>query len=198
MEEEQMIDEIIILFTAGHETTSNALTFTSKLLANNPQYQDLIRQENASIEATDLMARLMEQKITKWVLEEGMRMYPPAYFIDRMNIEQDVFDEKTILKKTPLLFSVIEIHRHKKYWKNPDEFYPERFDGPVNQYSDHYFPFGAGPRMCIGNNFAMFEMQLILEELMKNYQIQSEDIAIEILPLITLRPKNAYLTLRPC
>lgn len=196
MEKEQMIDEIMILFTAGHETTSNALTFTCQLLAKNSTYQDKIRQEVLFTENNELMSDLMAQQITKHVLEESMRLYPPAYFIDRMNLEDDEFNGMSIKRKTSLLYSVIEIHRHKDYWDNPMEFKPERFEGPVNQHSDYYFPFGAGPRMCIGNNFAMFEMQMVISELIRNTTIHSKNETIEILPLITLRPKNAHLTLR--
>jgi len=193
MEEEQMIDEIMILFTAGHETTSNALSFTCQLLARHPEYQTQIIQENKKDSGADIMERLMSQKITKHVLEEGMRLYPPAYFIDRMNIESDGFEGMELEAKTPLLFSVIEIHRHKDLWDNPMEFLPERFEGPPNQYSGQYFPFGAGPRMCIGNNFAMFEMQMVITELTKRFKIVPNNNPIDILPLITLKPKKAIL-----
>ena len=194
MEEEQMIDEILILFTAGHETTSNALCFTCQFLARNPKYQDEIVKENQDIpDENDLMSSIMSQKITRHVLEESMRLYPPAYFIDRMNFEEDEFSGMKLESKTPILFSIIEIHRHEELWERPLHFYPERFDGPPNQYSNQYFPFGAGPRMCIGNNFAMFEMQMVIAELLRRFKIKPQDQPIEILPLITLKPKNAIL-----
>ncbi len=194
MEEEQMIDEIMILFTAGHETTSNALSFTCQLLAKHPEYQIQIFEENRSVPDGNMMERLIKQRMTKHVLEEAMRLYPPAYFIDRMNIEADSFEGMQLRPGTPLLFSIIEIHRHKDLWNNPMEFIPERFDGPPNQYSNQYFPFGAGPRMCIGNNFAMFEMQMVISEICKRFKVVSKKDEIEILPLITLKPKNAILT----
>ena len=75
-------------------------------------------------------------------------------------------------------------------------FKPDRFEGPTNQYAGKYFPFGAGPRMCIGNNFAMFEMQLAISELLKRYELEVLDREIEIQPLITLRPKNARIKLK--
>ena len=193
MEEEQMIDEILILFTAGHETTSNALTFTCQLLAKHPEYQEEIRVENKAEYEGDILTELMQHKITKQVLEESMRLYPPAYFIDRMNITDDEFEGIPIPKKTAILFSVIEIHRHKSLWENPLEFKPKRFSGPANQYSSFYFPFGAGPRMCIGNNFAMFEMQLVISELLKNLKILPNKNPIGLTPLITLKPKDAKL-----
>ncbi|MEO0571148.1 MAG: cytochrome P450 [Bacteroidota bacterium] len=196
MEQEQMIDEIMILFTAGHETTSNALTFTCQLLAKNPEYQDTVYEEACAIRDGDELSEIMGLKVTTQVLEEAMRLYPPAYFIDRMNIEEDSFNGFQLPKKTTLLFSAIEIHRHTTHWVRPMEFMPERFDGAPNQHADYYFPFGAGPRRCIGNNFAMLEMQLVISNLMKHRSIQPNKGPIEILPLITLRPKNAYITFK--
>jgi len=194
MEEEQMIDEIMILFTAGHETTSNALSFTCQLLARHAEYQNKIVEERQRIgEDVDMMQKITSQKITRQVLEEAMRLYPPAYFIDRMNVGQDTFNGMHLAPKTPLLFSVIEIHRHKALWDRPMDFLPERFDGPPHQYSHQYFPFGAGPRMCIGNNFAMFEMQMVISDLIQRFKILPSTAPIEILPLITLKPKNAIL-----
>ncbi|MEM1258234.1 MAG: cytochrome P450 [Bacteroidota bacterium] len=194
MEEEQMIDEIMILFTAGHETTSNALTFTCQLLAKNPEYQDRISEEAQASKGEDGLAEIMGLKVTTQVLEEAMRLYPPAYFIDRMNVQEDSFNGFQLPAKTTLLFSAIEIHRHRAHWEAPMAFVPERFDGPPNQHSDYYFPFGAGPRRCIGNNFAMMEMLLVISNLMKHRSIRPNANPIKILPLITLRPKEAYVT----
>ena len=127
---------------------------------------------------------------TQHVVEESMRLYPPAYFIDRVNIEDDEYEGKFIPKGSSLLFSMYEVHRHSKYWKNPEEFNPSRFD---EAKTDAYYPFGAGPRKCIGNNFAMYEMIMAIAELMKRYSIEAKQPTIEITPLITLKPKNAIL-----
>lgn len=194
MEEEQLIDEILILFTAGHETTSNALTFTFQLLALHPEWQDRIHQEilkNQIID--DLMEFVMSSKICQQVIEESMRLYPPAYFIDRVNIESDNFNGMLFEKGSNLLFSIYEIHRHPELWERPDDFLPERFDEGSRKFSSQYFPFGAGPRKCIGNNFAMFEMIIAVTELIRDYKIYPEFEDIGITPLITLKPKNAIL-----
>jgi len=100
MSEEQLIDEILILFTAGHETTSNALTFTFQLLAKHPKWQDEIFKEwqGLSNDSNDLMSRIMASKICQQVIEESMRLYPPAYFIDRVNIKKDAFNGHAISK----------------------------------------------------------------------------------------------------
>ncbi|WP_044400209.1 cytochrome P450 [Lacinutrix sp. Hel_I_90] len=196
MTEEQLIDEILIIFTAGHETTSNALTFTFQLLAKHPEWQDKIVAEHLKIksEGTNLMTLVSTSKVCQQVLEEAMRLYPPAYFIDRVNVEADDFNGMAFEPGCNLLFSVYEMHRHPELWEQPDAFKPERFvDGGI-PYSAQYFPFGAGPRKCIGNNFAMFEMIIAVTELVNTYKIHPKFDAIEITPLITLKPKNAFLS----
>ncbi|AXO80367.1 cytochrome P450 [Olleya aquimaris] len=195
MSEQQLIDEILIIFTAGHETTSNALTFTFQLLAKHPEWQDKIYNEWLTLggDDADLMTRVSNSKICQQVLEEAMRLYPPAYFIDRVNIKPDDFNEYHFESGSNLLFSVYEMHRHPKLWDQPDTFLPERFKDGGRQYSAQYFPFGAGPRKCIGNNFAMFEMIIAVTELLKKYKIKPKSETIEITPLITLKPKNALL-----
>lgn len=194
MENEQLIDEILILFTAGHETTSNALTFTAQLLARNLQAQEKILEEvnRAKTETGSLAEYIQACSYTKMVIEEAMRLYPPAYFIDRVNKERDVFDGLEIPEGSSLLFSMYEIHRHKDFWEDPEEFKPERFTDP-KKYSSCYYPFGAGPRMCIGNNFAMYEMILAVAELVERYEISSTNTPIKIRPLITLKPEEAIL-----
>ena len=199
MEDEQLIDEILILFSAGHETTSNALTFTAELLARNPVWQDKIYEEYAFAKANsaNLNEFLRHCTVTKQVLEETMRMYPPAYFIDRINIEDDEHNGMEIPAGSNLLFSVIEIHKHKDFWDRADQFDPTRFDDNAGMKHPAYFPFGAGPRMCIGNNFAMYEMILAITEMVSMYKITPKSTPIEILPLITLKPKNASLEFIP-
>ncbi|MDQ7916992.1 cytochrome P450 [Mesonia sp. MT50] len=193
MSEEQLVDEILILFAAGHETTSNALTFAAELLAREPKMQEEIYQEvkNIKDETSDLMEVVTKAEFTNRVISETMRLYPPVYFIDRISLEEDEFEGKDIPKKTSILLAVYEIHQHKEYWKEPSVFNPNRFK--ENPRPEAYFPFGAGPRKCIGNNFAMFEMVLAVAELVARFKIKPTKEEIEILPLITLKPKNAVL-----
>lgn len=199
MAEEQLIDEILILFTAGHETTSNALTFTLQLLALHPEWQQKIYNERLTLKkaSDNIMTLVTSSKVCQQVIEEAMRLYPPAYFIDRVNIEPDIFNGMSFEAGSNLLFSIYEIHRHPKLWEQPNDFLPERFDEGSRKFSSQYFPFGAGPRKCIGNNFAMFEMIIAISELVANYKVHPKFDAIEILPLITLKPKNAFLEFIP-
>ncbi|WP_338409454.1 cytochrome P450 [uncultured Flavobacterium sp.] len=196
MNEDQLVDEILILFAAGHETTSNALTFCVELLARNQNAQQKIADEIEKVkkESNDLMYLLKNCTYTKQVIEETMRLYPPAYFIDRVNIEEDEFEGMILPKGSNLLFSVYEIHRHKDFWTNPNEFVPERFSKEnAIKHTNHYYPFGAGPRMCIGNNFAMYEMIMAITSLVEKYSIVDKKAPIQINPLITLKPFEAVL-----
>ncbi|WP_435412853.1 cytochrome P450 [Psychroserpens mesophilus] len=194
MSEEQLIDEILIIFTAGHETTSNALTFTFQLLAKHPDWQNQIFEEWRTLkDETNVMTRISNSKVCQQVLEESMRLYPPAYFIDRVNVAADDFNDMHFEAGSNLLFSVYEMHRHPELWEQPELFLPERFEDGGRQFSSQYFPFGAGPRKCIGNNFAMFEMIIAVSELISKYKIHADFDTIEITPLITLKPKNAFL-----
>ena len=195
MEEAQLLDEILILFAAGHETTSNALTFTCELLARNPEAQLKILEEVNKIksESSDIMHWIKNATYTKLVIEESMRLYPPAYFMDRINKEKDEFNGFDLPKGTNLLFSIYEIHRHPDFWEKADEFVPERFLDDTIKFSKNYYPFGAGQRMCIGNNFAMYEMILAIISTVERYEIAENKTPIQIKPLITLKPFNAIL-----
>lgn len=190
--DEQLIDEILILFVAGHETTSNALTFISELLARHPEVQEKLYEEVQQCESGDIMEQIQSLKYTKQVVEEGMRLYPPAYFIDRVNLEADEYEGYALDPGSTLLFSMYEIHRDPKNWDDPEVFNPDRF-ADAKKHSSYYFPFGAGPRMCIGNNFAMYEMILAVAHISRNFIIEKKTSAIEINPMITLKPKNAFL-----
>ena len=195
MDEEQLLDEILILFTAGHETTSNALTFTCELLARNSESQSKILEEVQKIkkESSDIMHWLKNANYTKLVIEEAMRLFPPAYFIDRINKEDDEFNGFNLPKGSNLLFSVYEIHRHPDFWQKPEEFIPERFLNENVKFSKNYYPFGAGQRMCIGNNFAMYEMILAIMTVVERFEIVEKKEPIQIKPLITLKPFEAVL-----
>jgi len=192
----QLIDEILILFVAGHETTANALSFGMMLLSKHPEIQEKIYNEVSfiSFEELSIMESFKTCKYTKQCIDEIMRLYPPAYFSDRVAIADDNFNGKKLIKGSTILISFYEIHRNQAIWKNPESFIPERFNSPVNKILlPHYFPFGAGPRMCVGSNFALYEMILAIGKLIQKYKVIPEFDDIEVKPLITLQPKNAFI-----
>ncbi|MGO4772105.1 cytochrome P450 [Flavobacterium sp. W22_SRS_FK3] len=191
---QQLIDEIKIIFIAGHETTANALTFTFYLLGKYPEVQEKVFQEIIEIESTtnDLVEQLQKMTYLNAVLNESMRLYPPAWITDRQNVADDTIGQFYIKKGTLIGVSFYELHRNPKYWENPNEFNPERFLGEQKKHSMQYFyPFGAGPRMCIGTGFAIYEMCLTLSYIVKKYVIKSSKTEIEFNPLITLKPVGA-------
>jgi cytochrome P450 len=200
MSRDQLIDEVLILFTAGHETTANALSFTLFLLAKNQEAQEKAYESASKVDLDNEnhFENLAALSYVKQSLEEGMRLYPPAYYIDRMTIEEDELGGHTIPKNTMILLAVYELHRDVDFWKSPEEFQPERFDPKHKKdFSNYYYPFGAGPRMCVGNNFAMYEMILVVARILKKFKIQSLTDNVELIPLVSLRPKEVMLKFIP-
>ncbi len=198
MPDGQLLDEVLILFTAGHETTANALSFTLFLLAKNPSIQDQVYGEVSKVNFEDsnidLLQGVMQLQFVKQCIEEALRLYPPAYVIDRVATEDDTFEDILLPKGTMVLMSIYELHRYSNFWERPLEFDPSRFkEADKKDYGDYYYPFGAGPRMCVGNNFAMYEMIIAIAEIVKKYSISSDLKNIEINPLISLKPKAVPL-----
>lgn len=196
----QLIDEIKILFIAGHETSANALTFTLKLLALHPEVQQKIVDEITAIESetSNTIEKLQKMTYTNAVINESMRLYPPAWITDRENVADDTLLDYNIRKGTLIGISFYELHRNPKYWENPNDFIPERFLGEQKKQSMQYFyPFGAGPRMCIGMGFALYEMSLALAYLIKKYRISTDNNKIEFNPLVTLKPIEINVTFTP-
>lgn len=193
MPRRQLIDEVMILFTAGHETSANALSFTLYFLAKDQRIQQKVYEEVSKIDLqkNQIAEQIRKLPYTQKCVEESLRLYPPAYVIDREAIEEEEIGGLHLPKGSLVLMSVFELHRYKDFWQDPGKYHPERFeDLAPKEYSDFYYPFGAGPRMCIGNNFAMFEMLLTLARIVSRYKISTTLDEIEINPLISLKPKN--------
>ena len=200
MTRRQLIDEVLILFTAGHETTANALSFTLYLLAKHPAIQDKVLKEvkNINMDSEDLMECLSKLAYTKQCIEEALRLYPPAYVIDRTAISDDIVQGQSFPKGSLVLMSVYELHRSSAFWEAPEEFNPDRFDVTLKKdYSNYYYPFGAGPRMCVGNNFAMYEMIISIAQIIRKFQISTILKVVEVNPLISLKPVEVPICFEP-
>ncbi len=195
MTDEQLRDEVITIFLAGHETTANALSFTFYLLAQHPEIKQKVVDEFKRVIGDGEMTfeNLNRLEYTTMVLKEAMRLYPPVWGITRDASREDVIDGYLIKKGDSIAISPYAVHRLEKYWENPLKFDPERFS-PERMKSIHryaYFPFGGGQRMCIGNNFAMMEMQIVLALACTKFNFTlAENFKLSLEPLVTLRPRH--------
>ena len=195
MTDRQLLDEANILMVAGHETSAMALSWAWYLLASNPNVASkLLSASQENLEGKDpSFEQLRNMGYSLQVIEEVMRLYPPAWITDREPLEDEVFEEIPIKKGLDIICLIYSLHRNPKYWSNPEEFDPERFntENKKLQVPYSYIPFGGGPRLCIGNNFALMEMQFVLSMLIQRYQfelVSKEPVALN--PLVTLRPEN--------
>jgi cytochrome P450 len=192
MEEEQVIDELLILIFAGHETTANTLSWLLYLIANNDDIKKQLIEVSKNI---DVLDSLNNERI-KATINEGMRLYPAAWMTERAAIEDDVFENYSYPKGTIIIPFFFGLHRNKHNWKNETDFSPQRFlDDNTLARSKNFFPFGAGPRMCIGNNFAMAEISFFLHAFFKKFEIEPTAQVPQMKPLITLRPDKVMLRL---
>jgi len=195
MTDTQLVDESLIFFSAGHETSANALAWTWYLLAQHPEVVTKIRGEISEV----LGGRhpgfmdLPKLSYTMQVVQESLRLYPPAWIMDRIALADDEYNGLKIPKGTMIFPFIYGAHRLPDYWKNPDEFNPDRFEKAKlkERPAFSYLPFGGGPRMCIGVNFAYMEMQLVLIQTLRrmSFELVNKEAVIPQ-PLITLRAAN--------
>jgi cytochrome P450 len=199
MSREQLRDEVMTIFLAGNETSSNALTWTLYLLSQNPDAEAKMLREiderfNSGLELN--YKTVGEFHYVKQVIEESMRIYPPAWAVGRRSINEDEMGGYRIEKQTNVLIPLIYLHHSERFWEQPERFMPERFAPETRNNIDRfvYFPFGGGPRVCIGNNFAMLEMEIILITLYKRFTFRvKEGFTVEPEPLVTLRPRYGMM-----
>jgi len=194
MDNNQLRDEIITFFLAGHETTANAMTWTWYLLSKNPLVEKKLYQEINSVlgDRAPKFEDLNQLKYTKRVILESMRLYPPAWLTARRAVEKDEIDGFSVPAGSFVFLSQYVTHRHPSFWENPEGFDPDRFEESKiqGQHRFAYFPFGGGPHLCIGNNFAMMEAQIILAMVVQRYSLYLvQGHPVELEPLVTLRPK---------
>ena len=193
MERGRIIDELIILIVAGHETTANALCFLCYELGQNPEYLEKVKAEIQSLEgSTTPYEQLGQLPYAQAVVNETLRRYPPAWIVDRKALAEDQIGAEWIPKDAFIAVSIYELHHHPDYWDNPMTVLPERF---LKQPPAVYIPFGAGPRMCIGNHFALFEMTEVLRQLALHYTLTPITKTPNSLALITLQPERLVLCL---
>jgi cytochrome P450 len=195
MSERELIDEVMTLVVAGHETTASALNWTWYLLALHPQVESRLHAEvsAAPVAAAPSLARMEALPYTQQVVNEALRLYPPGWLLSRRTLGADVLAGFEIPAGADVLLSPYLLHRHPRFWPEPDAFKPERFasENEAARPRFAYMPFAAGPRHCIGETFALYEMLMHLYKVARRYRLiylPAEPVELEA--QINLRTKN--------
>lgn len=193
--DEQVRDHIMTFVAAGHETTANALTWTFYLLSGHPAVREKLLNELQTRQAGRIptVDDLPNLPYLEWVLNESMRLYPPAWTQGRRAVEAFELDGVHFPAGTMVMFSQWVIHRLPDIWGDPLTFRPERWDPAAEEKVPpwSYFPFGGGPRICIGMPFAQLEAKLLLATILQRFTPRiTPGYHLELNPLVTLRPKH--------
>jgi cytochrome P450 len=195
MSDRQLRDEMMTLFLAGHETTATALTWTWYLLSRHPEVEERLLGELHQVlrERAPTAADLPNLPYTEMVVREAIRLYPPAPGVAREPIEDVTIGGYDVPKGSLVTVNTYALQRDPRFFVAPEQFDPERFAGGweerIPRYA--YLPFGAGPRVCIGNGFAIMEARLVLATLAQRCRLSLEP-GQEVLPiqLVTVRPRD--------
>ena len=195
MSERQLIDEILTLVVAGHETTASGLNWTWYLLSQHPDAEARLHAELATVadEPTPSLPDMERLAYTQQVINEALRLYPPGWLLSRRTVQPDVLSGYEIPAGTNVLLPLYLLHRHPRYWKEPDTFLPERFapDHDAERPRFAYMPFAAGPRHCIGETFALYEMLMHLHRIARHFRlVHVPDQPIELEAQINLRTRH--------
>jgi cytochrome P450 len=188
--DQQLRNETITFLLAGHETTANALTWTFYLLSQHSEVEAQLRQELSKVLSgrSPTLADLPRLSFTKLVIKEAMRLFPPIWIIERRVIADDVVGGFHLPAGSAVVIAPYALHRHPKFWNAPEKFNPARFAGAT---PDVYIPFGAGPRFCLGSEFAMLEAQLITAMVAQTFRLRLVPGQLVVpLPGITLRARH--------
>jgi len=196
MDEQQVRDELMTFMLAGHETTSNALSWTLMLLSQHPEARERLEAEVDHVlsgrPATADDASKLEW--TSAVIDESMRLYPPAWMFEREALGADELDGVEVPPGSVVATPPYLIHRNREYWPNPEGFQPDRFlPGAANgRHRLAYLPFGAGRRICVGSGFAKLEATLLLASIVQRYRLDLlPGYRPELNPTVTLRPAGS-------
>jgi cytochrome P450 len=195
MSDALILSESMQLLVAGHETSSNALSWLFYLLSSRPDCLEKVRQEFDSVlgEAPLSYTDVPKFEFTTQVIMEGLRLYPPFWMIDRMAVADDRVGDLVLPRGSTVIVHVYGAHHALRYWQNPENFDTERFTKANDKLRTPgtFLPFGAGPRGCIGGNYAMLQILMILSDLLRKYDFQlAPGQTIEARPMVILRPMH--------
>ena len=192
--EEELVDQVGIMFLAGHETTASALSWSLYLMSHTPQVVEKMTQEADNFwENGAKFSNLKLLKYTRDVFREAMRLYPPVPILPRDSVQKEFVLDRDVEEGSVLFVCPWLIHRQRGIWKDPDMFRPERFSDPeeARNVKQEYLPFSRGPRVCLGASFALQEGVIILSSILRHYNISVvEEHVPEPVARLTLRPLN--------
>lgn len=194
MSDKQLRDELLTIYVAGHETSGYTLAWAMYLLCSHPTVYEKAKAEVKEVmhDGSLDMEKYKHLTYLKQIIDETLRLYPTAYIVSRESKSSDEVNGYEIPDNIVTLMSLYYLHRNPKYWKQPNDFIPERFDGKNNVLfnSEAYYPFGGGPRMCIGFYFATMEITIVLAQLLYHFDFELvKDHPVAFEPLVTLKPK---------
>jgi len=195
MSDELVLSESMQLLVAGHETSSNALSWLLYLLSSRPDCLERVRREFDSVlgEKSLSYSDVPKFEFATQVIQEALRLYPPFWMVDRMALADDRVGDLAIPAGSTVVVFIYGAHHSPQYWENPESFDPERFTKANEKLHTpfSYLPFGAGPRGCIGGNYAMLQILMILSVLLRKYDLQLvPGQTIEPRPMVILRPEH--------
>jgi cytochrome P450 len=195
MSDKEMIDEVLTLIVAGHETTAAALTWSWYLISQHPDAQGELQAEADRIGSDQTLGLEAAESLpfTHQVVQEALRLYPPGWLITRRTLEADELGGYPVGPRTDVFISPYMLHRHPAFWSEPEEFRPERFAGAdaEERHRFAYIPFAVGPRHCIGESMAMFEMLVHVAGMSRRFHLtRAGNEPIELEAQINLRPRS--------
>lgn len=195
MSDKLVLSESMQLLVAGHETSSNALSWLLYLLSSRPDCLQKVRDEFDAVlgDAPLSYSHVPQLEFTTQVIQEALRLYPPFWMVDRMAVADDSVGGVAIPRGSTVIVYIYGAHHAPRYWESPEKFDPARFTkaSEKQQAPFTYLPFGGGPRGCIGGNYAMLQILMILSTVLRQYDLQlSPNQTIEPRPMVILRPKN--------
>jgi cytochrome P450 len=198
MSDENLRDEVMTMLIAGHETVASAMAWTWYLLGEHPEKEAELHAELAQELGgrTPTDADLPNLCYTDMVFSEALRLYPPAWIITRKALEDDAIGGYHIPANSLVVTSPYVTHRLEAYWPQPERFEPERFVPAASAARPRfaYYPFGGGPRLCIGNNFAQVEAAMVISMVAQRYTLRLvPGHPVEVEPGVTLRPKHGLM-----
>jgi cytochrome P450 len=202
MTDKQIRDEVVTIFFAGHETTASTLSWSWYLLAQHPEIAGTLQSEAFEIleKRTPTIEDYSNLVYARRVIDESLRIYPPAWMFARQTIKSDEVGGYHIPADAMIMLSPYITHRHPDFWEKPEQFDPSRFipERIAGQHRMAYFPFGGGPRLCIGKDFALVEATLILAQMARAFQFQLvPGRKVVPQPIATLRPRpGVFMTIK--